>query len=439
MKSIIMKLGPINGLLESKRLFRKAKKLIPSCTQTFSKGYTQYVQGVSPIFLKKGKGSHVWDVDGNEYIDYVNALLPIILGYNYESINDIVMHQLQDGVSFSLPHPLEIEMAEVLSEIIPCAEMVRFGKNGSDVTSGAVRAARAFTGRDIIACCGYHGWQDWYIGTTERRLGVPKAVQALTVSFKYNNIESLKNIFHKHKNDVAAVIMEPVNYYPPKTDFLQSVRDLTHENGSLLIFDEIITGFRFALGGAQEYFGVIPDMACFGKAMGNGFPISAVVGKSEYMQIFDNIFYSFTFAGEALSLAASLEVIKEIRQKDVIPYLWKQGQKLMDGVNSISEEYGLREKVQCIGYPVLGLITFKDENNKDSYEIKSLFQQEVIRQGILFLSTHNISFSHSDEDIEHTLSVYRKALKSVAEAIRDGTVRQKLIGEPIQPVFKIRG
>jgi glutamate-1-semialdehyde 2,1-aminomutase/spore coat polysaccharide biosynthesis protein SpsF len=248
------------------------------------------------------------------------ALGPIILGHNYPSVTDAVMQQMQDGTTFSLPHPLEVELAEMLVDIIPCAEMVRFAKNGSDATSGAVRLARAYTGRDIIACCGYHGWQDWYIGTTTRNRGVPKVVQELTVPFEYNNIESLKRIFSEHPGQVAAVIMEPFGVEEPRDGFLQEVRDLALHDRALLIFDEIITGFRLALGGAQEYFGITPDLACLGKAMGNGYPIAAVVGPSEIMQLFDEVFFSFTFGGETVSLAAAIATISEMRQKDVIGY-----------------------------------------------------------------------------------------------------------------------
>ena len=284
-------------LKRSHDLKAKAKRLIPSCTQTFSKGPTQFVQGAAPVFIARGQGSHVWDVDGNEYIDYPMALGPVILGHNYPAVTKAVSKQLQEGTIFSLPHPLEIEVAEILVEIIPSAEMVRFGKNGSDATSGAVRLARAYTGRDLIACCGYHGWHDWYIGATSRNRGVPEAVRRLTIPFEYNNIEDLRRIFEDHPGNVAAVIMEPVGITEPKNEFLPQVRELTQREGALLIFDEVVTGFRIALGGAQEYFGVAPDLTCLGKAMANGYPLSAVVGRREIMELFDEIFFSFTFGG----------------------------------------------------------------------------------------------------------------------------------------------
>lgn len=426
-------------LAKSESLRERASRVIPGCSQTFSKGPTQFVQGVSPVFLQRGKGSHVWDVDGNEYIDYINGLLPVILGYDYEPVTEAVIKQLRDGVSFSLPHPLEVELAERLTEIIPCAEMVRFAKNGSDATAGAVRAARAITGRDIIACCGYHGWQDWYIGTTTRNKGVPKAVQGLTVKFEYNNLESLERILTQHPGQVAAVIMEPVTFVPPTQRFLEAVQDLTRQNGALLIFDEICTGFRMALGGAQEFFNVVPDFACVGKSMGNGFPIAAVVGRREYMRVFDEIFFSFTFGGEAVSLAASLAVIRVMREKNVIGFLWSQGQKLLDGVKGLIPEFHLENNIQCVGYPCWSSMRFRDVGGNDFLELHSLFQQEATRRGILTSGNHNMSFSHSDEDIAYTLDVYGKVFEILAEAVRRGDISSRLEGDPIRPVFSVRG
>jgi glutamate-1-semialdehyde 2,1-aminomutase/spore coat polysaccharide biosynthesis protein SpsF len=414
----------------------RAKRLIPSQTQTFSKGPTQFVQGVSPAFLARGQGSHVWDVDGNEYIDYITALGPVILGYNYPAVTEAVIKQIHDGTSFSLPHYLEVELAELLVELIPCAEMVRFGKNGSDATAGAVRVARAFTVRDKIACCGYHGWQDWYIGTTTRRLGVPKSIQQLTLTFEYNNIESLERLFEENPDEIAAVIMEPVGVIEPEDDFLAKVKDVTHKNGALLIFDEIVTGFRVALGGAQAYFGVIPDLACFGKAMANGFPLSAVVGRREIMELFDEVFFSFTFGGEAVSLAAAAATIKEMQEKIVIGHLWEQGQKLKDGYNVLARELGMAGYTQCVGLPPHTVMTFRDKDGATGLVLRSLLQQELVKRSVLFLVGNNICYSHSDADVDHTLRAYRAALEYMAKAFDSDDPLAFLEGEPVQPVFR---
>jgi len=420
----------------SNQLKVMAERLIPSCTQTFSKGPTQFIQGAAPVFLARGEGSHVWDVDGNEYIDYPMALGPIILGHNYPAVTEAVARQMKDGTTFSLPHPLEIEAAQMLVDIIPCAEMVRFGKNGSDATSGAVRVARAYTGRDIIACCGYHGWQDWFIGTTTRNKGVPKPVRELTIPFEYNDISSLERIFTEYSGKVAAVIMEPIGVTEPREGFLREVQELTRRENALLIFDEIVTGFRIALGGAQEYFNVTPDLACFGKAMANGYPVAAVVGRREFMEFFDEIFFSFTFGGEVLSLAATVATIREMKERNVIGHLWEQGQRLKDGYNILARESGVDRNTKCIGLAPHTLITFNDENGSESLILKSLFQQECLKRGVLFSGSQNICFSHSNADVEHTLRAYRAALEIVSEAMKSGKIMEKLEGQPVLSVFR---
>ncbi|MBZ0109640.1 MAG: aminotransferase class III-fold pyridoxal phosphate-dependent enzyme [Candidatus Scalindua rubra] len=425
-----------NTINKSLQLYNIARNLIPSCTQTFSKGYTQFSFRVSPVFIEMAKGCHVWDVDGNEYIDYSMALGAITLGYAYPEVNEAISEQLNKGIVYSLPHPLEVKLAETLVEIIPCAEMVRFAKNGSDVTTGAVRAARAYTGRDKIISCGYHGWHDWYIGTTTRNKGIPKAVQELTLTFEYNNIESLRKLFDENSGEIAAVVMEPIGIVGPEKRFLEKVKELTHKNGALLIFDEIVTGFRLSEGGAQEYFGVVPDLACYGKGMANGMPVSAVVGKREVMTIFDEIFFSFTFGGETISLAASIATINEMKVKGVIEYLWRMGRKLKDGFNALAVKHGLNTVTECIGFPPRTVITFKDRHGQESLELKTLFQQEAIKRGVLFSGAQNMCYSHTDTDIERTLEVYNESLEILARVIKGGDVESCLDGEIVQPVFR---
>jgi len=423
-------------LSRSYELKAKAERLIPGCSQTFSKGPSQFVQGVAPVYLARGRGSHVWDVDGNEYIDYAMALGPIILGHNYPAVTEAVTRQLQDGSIFSLPHPLEVEVAEMLVDIIPCAEMVRFGKNGSDVTAAAVRVARAYTGRELVACCGYHGWQDWYIGTTTRRRGVPRAVQELTLTFEYNNSESLARLFAQYPDQIATVIMEPIGVQEPIPGFLRQVEELTRRHGALLVFDEVVTGFRIALGGAQQHFGVTPDLACFGKAMANGFPLSAIVGRRDVMELFNEIFFSFTFGGETVSLAAAKATIGVMRERDVIAHLWEQGQRLKDGYLVLAREYGLAKLTECQGLPPRTVAVFRDEQGQESLLMKSLFMQECLKRGVLFSGVQNICFSHSAADIDTTLRVYRSAMEILARAVAAGNVRESLEGEPVESVFR---
>lgn len=416
----------------------RSQKVIPGGAQTFSKGHNQYVQGVAPVFLQSGKGCRVWDVDGNEFIDYVQGLLPNILGYANDRVNRAVTAQLADGHSFTLPHPIEVQLAERLIYLIPCAEMVRFGKNGSDATSGAIRAARAFTGRERIACCGYHGWQDWYIGTTTRNAGVPQAVRDLTHPFVYNDLPSLEKLFEQHHNEFAAVIMEPFNFQEPRPGFLQGVKDLSHKHGALLIFDEICTGFHFGLGGAQRLFGVIPDLACFGKAMGNGFPISCVVGSSEVMKIFEEIFFSFTFAGEVGSMAAAMAVLDVLECTDALARLEENGRMLLDGVNTMAKEAGLGNRLTAVGRPQWSLLKFREADGTDSPLLKNLFQQEAIKRGILLLTTHNMTAAHDSQAIQQTLEAYAEVIKILAGWLQDRNPARFLEGPMSQPVFRVR-
>ena len=430
--------APKRPLAQSQEWLARAKRVIPGCAQTFSKGYTQYVQGVAPVFLQRGKGCRVWDVDGNEYIDYVQGLLPNILGYAHDEVNAAAAAQLSEGHSFSLPHPLEVQLAERLTRLIPCAEMVRFGKNGSDATSGAVRAARAFTGRDRIACCGYHGWQDWYIGSTTRNAGVPVAVRQLTHPFVYNDLASLEKLFNEYRGEFAAVIMEPVNFVEPLPDFLAGVKEMAHRHGALLIFDEICSGFHFGLGGAQKLFGVTPDLACFGKAMGNGFPIACVVGRADIMQIFSEIFYSFTFAGEVASMAAAMKVLDILECTDALAVIEANGRTLQDGVNTMAKEAGLGARIKAIGRPQWSLLKFTEENGADSQVLKNLFQQEAMKRGVLLLVTHNMTAAHDGRAIHETLEVYAEVIKTLATWLQDSNPAGFLEGAMSQPVFRVR-
>jgi glutamate-1-semialdehyde 2,1-aminomutase/spore coat polysaccharide biosynthesis protein SpsF len=430
--------APRRPIEKSKAWLERAKKVIPGSAQTFSKGFNQHVFGVAPIFLEMGKGCRVWDVDGNEYIDYIQGLLPNILGYAHDGVNAAAAAQLERGQCFSLPHRLEVELAERLTRLIPCAEKVRFGKNGSDATSGAVRAARALTGRERIACCGYHGWQDWYIGSTTRNAGVPETVRALTHPFAYNDLESLRSLLKEHPGEFAAIIMEPVNFWPPRVGFLEGARDLAHEHGALLIFDEICSGFHFGLGGAQKRFGVTPDLACFGKAMGNGFPIACIVGKADVMEVFEEIFFSFTFGGEVASMAAAMKVLDVLETTDALARMDLNGRLLQEGLEEMAKQAGLHDRIKCVGYPFWSLIRFLDADGRDSLLVRSLFSQECVKRGVLLLATHNMTAAHDPLAIEHTLKVYAEVCKTTAKWLSDPRPEVHLEGEMIQPVFRVR-
>jgi glutamate-1-semialdehyde 2,1-aminomutase/spore coat polysaccharide biosynthesis protein SpsF len=430
--------APKRPLARSQEMLARARKVVPGCAQTFSKGHNQHVQGVAPVFLERGKGARVWDVDGNEYIDYIQGLLPNILGYAHDEVNAAAVAQLAQGHSFSLPHPLEVELAERLTRIIPCAEMVRFGKNGSDATAGAVRVARAFTGRERVACCGYHGWQDWYIGTTTRNAGVPAAVRSLTHVFPYNDPEGLERVLAAHPGEFAAVIMEPVNFVEPKAGYLQAVQSIAHKHGALLIFDEICSGFHFGLGGAQKRYGVTPDLACFGKAMGNGFPIACIVGRADVMKIFQEVFVSFTFAGEVASMAAAMKVLDILEGTSALAHMEDNGRRLQAGFNALAKQAKLYPRFECVGHPTWSLLKFRDAAGKDSLLERSLFVQEAVKRGLLLLVTHNMTAAHDAAIVEQTLEAYAGVFKTLATWLSDARPDRFLDGEMITPVFRVR-
>lgn len=416
----------------SNRLFDKAERLIPSCTQTLAKGPGQYTKGIAPKYIHKGKGSHVWDADGNEYIDYNMGIGPISLGYCYEKVDNAIIEQLKSGITFSMMHPLEVEVAEMINHVIPNAESVRFSKTGCDVTSAAIRLARAFTGRDKVLCCGYHGWHDWYISTTDRSAGIPQCTKDLTYTFDYNDIDSASEAID---STVAAVILEPIVFVEPKDNFLHNLKELCQKNGVLLIFDEMWTGFRLHLGGAQEYYGVKADLACFSKAIANGMPLSVLTGRHDVMKLLEkDVFFYTTFGGEALSLAAANAVIKEMSEMDVASYLSYQGSRLKAGYNEIAENLGM-EYTRCIGHNARCMIEINGSVN-DQLVVKTLMQQELFKRGILWSGFHNISFSHTDEDILYTLKAYAEVMSIVADAVEDENVKSLLKGELIEPVFR---
>lgn len=415
--------------------YKKAKELIPNQSQTLSKSPSQFVVGKMPLFSKRAEGCKIWDVDGNEYIDYMGALGPIVLGYKNPVVDEAIIEQLKDGIIFSQPHPLEIDVVELLTEIIPCAEMARFCKNGSDATEAAVRIARAYTGKSVVLYCGYHGFHDWYAAATERNRGVLKILKDYVQKFEYNNIKSLKNLFGSFYGKVAAIIMEPVYAVKPENNFLEKVKELTGKNGALFIFDEIITGFRWTLGGAQEYFGVIPDLACFGKSMANGMPVACVVGKKEIMKECEDVFLSSTYGGECLSLAASYATINFMKNNNVIPYLWKMGGKLQGGIEELILKYELSDYVECAGFPPRPVMRFYDGERKEWLGLKTLFQQYMVDSGILYTSYFNMTYSHTDAVINGTLKKIDFILERIQEDIFKKRVELKA-GDTIKPVFR---
>jgi glutamate-1-semialdehyde aminotransferase len=358
------------------------------------------------------------------------------LGYANDDVDRAIVHQLEDGITFSLVHPLEVEVAELFHEIVPNAEMVRFSKTGCDVTSAAVRVARAFTGRTKVLCCGYHGWHDWYVGTTDRHAGIPQAVRDLTFTFSYNDLDSVRDALDE---DVACVILEPVVFEEPRAGFLHELKKLCHANGSLLVFDEMWTGFRIALGGAQQRYDITADLACFSKAVANGMPLSVLVGRRDVMSLLDrDVFFFTTFGGEALSLAAAKATIGVLREQNVVAHLERQGAKLREGVQAAARDLGMKY-VTCVGLPARTMVAFAATgaaSGADALEMKSLVQQELFKRGLLWGGFHNLSLAHGDAEIEHTLASWREVLPVLHAAVSEGRVREMLRGKPVEPVFR---
>jgi glutamate-1-semialdehyde 2,1-aminomutase len=370
------------------------------------------------------------------------GLRAVTLGHAYQPVLDAAYRQMQLGINFSRPAKIEVDLAEAMLEIIDGADMVKFAKNGSDVTTAAVKLARAYTDRDLIAICGdqpFFSTDDWFIGTTEMNAGVPRAVIDMTLKFRYNDIESLQELFDQHPGQIACVLLEAEAVTPPAAGYLKAVKDLCEERGAVLIFDEMITGFRWHLGGAQKLHGVVPHLSAFGKAMGNGFAISALVGKSEIMRLggLDHdqarvFLLSTTHGAETHALAASLETIRIFREREVVEFLWKQGERLRTGINQLISRHGIAGHFEMTGRPCNLVYQTKDSQCEPSQAFRTLFLQELIRGGILAPS-FVVSFSHSNEDIDRTIDVVDQAFRVYARALEDGAEKH-LVGRSVKPV-----
>jgi len=427
-----------NRYKKSISALKVAEESIPLGSQTFSKSPTQYPRGISPHFISAAKGAYVWDLDGNKYVDLVNSLAAITLGYRNKKVDKAVKKQIKKGVIYSLPGILETKVAQLIISLVPSAEMVRFAKNGTDATAAAIRLSRAFTGKDHIAFCGYHGWQDWYIGKTTKNKGVPKSVSELSHQFKYNDISSLESIFEKYPNQVAGVILEPMNSTWPKNDFLEKVKEITSKNKAILTFDETITGFRFAPGGAQELFNVVPDLSTLGKGIANGYPLSAIVGRRDVMNEMEEIFFSGTFGGELHSLSAAEAVLKLHKSVNISQQLSEIGEDISIAITNLIIKYGLAEVLSLVGHPTWKILKWESSEKYNINEVKTLFLQEMFKNGILIIGSHNVSLAIGNREISLIKTAYEKTFKILALAIESGNVRSYLYADPLVPLFTVR-
>lgn len=427
----------------SLKIQKRFREVIPGGCHTYAKGDDQYPQGM-PVYIARGKGSHVWDIDGNEYIEYGMGLRTVTLGHAFEPVVDAAHQQMLLGNNYIRPAKIELDCAEQFLSIIDGADMVKFCKDGSDATTGAVKLARAYTGRDMVAICGdqpFFSVDDWFIGSTSMSAGIPASTRELTVKFHYNDIESVKELFGRYPGKIACVILEAEKYDPPEDNFLHELQRIAHENGAVFILDEMITGFRWHLGGAQKKYGIVPDLSAFGKALGNGFAISALAGKRDIMELGgldhtkERVFLmSTTHGAENHALAAALATMKFYKENPVIETLYEQGRKLAEGVNRASGELGLREHVSIIGPDCCSVYTTRDQDKKPSQPFRTLFLQETMKRGLLMPSSI-VSYSHSDKDIEQTVERISEALVVYKKALDEG-IEKYLVGDPVKPVFR---
>jgi glutamate-1-semialdehyde 2,1-aminomutase len=426
---------------KSKELRKRIHRLIPGGAHTYAKGDDQYPED-APALIVRGEGCKVYDVDGNEFIEYGMGLRSVTLGHAYPRVIQAAAKQMHFGINFTRPSLLELECAEEFLGLVPTAEMVKFSKNGSDATSAAVRLARAYTGRDMVAICAEHPFfsiDDWFVGTMEMNSGVPETTRALTVKFHYNDSETLMKIFQKYSDRIACVMLEAATWMEPENGFLNEVQNLCKQNNAIFILDEMITGFRWDNGGAQKVYGITPDLSTFGKAMANGFALSALAGKKEIMELggiqhgHERVFVlSTTHGAETHALAAAIETMRVYREEKVVEILYRQGKRLENGINRVISEIGLEDYFRIAGRPCNLIYMTRDASRMPSQQFRTLFMQEMIRRGFL-IPSFVVSISHTDEIVDHTIDCVEEALRVYKRALEEG-VEKYLNGRPVKPV-----
>lgn len=420
-------------------------QVIPGGSHTYAKGDDQFPEFMPP-YIVRGKGSHVWDADGNEFIEYGSGLRAVTLGHAYPSVVEAASKQMQFGSNFIRPATIELEVAEQLLGLIKGAEMVKFTKNGSDANDAALKLARAYTGRDLVAICADHPFfsvNDWFMGTTPMAAGIPQATRDMTLKFRYNDLASVEQLFAEHPGKIAAIILEAEKDKEPTNRFLHEVQSVCKRNGALFILDEMITGFRWHLNGAQGMYDLVPDLSCFGKALSNGFAVSALVGKREFMQLGglhhdkDRVFLcSTTHGAETHSLAAAREVMNIYQREPVIQTLWARGERLAAGIRKAAVELHVEEQIATFGKPCCLVFGTKDQNKQPSQGFRTLFIQECMKRGVL-ASSLVVSYSHSEEDIDRTIEAFHGAMVVYRKALDEG-LEKYLVGRPVKPVMRAR-
>ena len=439
-------------------------KVIPGGAHTYSRGDDQYPSN-APQILERGKGAHVWDADGNKFIDYGLGLRSITVGYDNEEISDAAITEIKKGINLTRASVTELKAAELMVSLFPWADMVKFGKNGSTVTTAAIKLSRAYTGKKHVALCAEHPfftYDDWFIGTTPMDKGIPSEGKSFSHKFNYNNIESLEKVFAKNPNEVACVILEPATFISPcaecgkdmtqkpycatcgnkEKNFLHQVKALCKKHGAVFILDEMITGFRYDLQGAMKLYDIEPDLATFGKGMANGFPLSALIGKREIMNLggileegAERLFLiSTTHGSEMSSLGAFIKTVEVYQKLNVTDHLWSYGKKLIDGMNEIAKRVGIEDHFEAGGYACSPVYFTKDKDKNISLDFRTLFSQEMIKNGVL-IPWVALSYAHGEEELQQTLHATLKSLEVYKKAL-SGNLSDYLVGKSIKPVFR---
>jgi glutamate-1-semialdehyde 2,1-aminomutase len=421
---------------ELSKFHKRVNQIIPSGAHTFAKSDDRYPHN-APKFVYRGKNGHIWDTQGKEFIDWGMGCRSVLLGHAYEPVINAVKRELSYGCNFARPSYIENNLAELMLKTIKGYDMCKFGKNGSDATTAAVRLARATTKRNKVVICNktFFSINDWYIGATPMSAGIPSYIQNMTLMFKYNDLESLKKIFDENENQIACVIMEVTRDEEPKPGFLQGVRQLCNANNTLLIFDEIVTGFRYNLNGAQSLFGVTADLTTFGKSMANGFAISALLGKEEYMQRGGSInnrdervfLLSQTYGGETHSIAAAIASINEFTDKNVSSHVYKIGNTIKDGINNLSKELGLQQNFSSAGYGCTPTVSYNLDGNP-SAELQTLFVENILKKDNIIFPPLGPSFTHTNEDVQRTLIAIEHSMATCKKSIENNSVKQDIQG-----------
>ncbi len=431
----------------SLEIYERARALIPGTTQLISRRPTRAALGVSPIYAERAKGCRIWDVDGNEYIDWTSAVGPVILGYADDVVDDAVRAQIARGAIYSIVQESAVELAEELVRIVPSAEMVRYCKGGGEACTIAVRIARGVTGRDKVLFCGYHGWHDWYQAANlgaERLaehlfngiepIGVPRSLEGTAMPFTYGDLEELEGLLQQHAGELACIIMEPMRSGEPPEGYLDGVRDLATRYGVVLIFDEVSSGWRVARGSAQEYVGVTPDMTVFAKAISNGYPMGAVVGKREFMEPASRMFISSAYWDDNIGIAASLACLRELERRDAVAHFNRIGALFKEQVNAAAAAAGLA--AQCVGVAAHPSIRIEVDDPAEAAKVNALFIQENARRGVILATGFMFNCSHGESEVERTAAVVEESFGKIAEGLDRGTIDDLLEVPPQEESFR---